>query len=182
MKNSVSTRTQTGPQNLEFALSDASGIAEAALRQALDFCAAKLGLVDHTAVIERLRQDDRTAYGYFYYGLAEQTADWLGSWDQDIRAVYLFDYDATADDICFGNSTPLLLHLILWTRRKTNALDALLSALDRALAQCCADAGIRRRRYLLDAHIVDDDEIHNSVGCGAMLSSVHTHPIRVWER
>lgn len=182
-KVQISTRTQTGAQNINFALSDATGVAEAALQQAIDFCAAKMRLDEQPAVVERLRQGDHTAYGYFCYSLAEQAADWLGTWDEDIKAVYLFDCDATPDDVCFGDKTqPSLLHLIVWTRRKTSALGSLVEALDRALVQGCADLGLRQQKYWLDAHMVDDEEIQNSIGCGAMLSSVHTHPIRVWER
>ncbi len=183
-KTQISSITQTSTQNLEFALSDASAIANAALEQALNFCAEKMALNGRQAALEHLQASDRMAYSYFNYKLAEQAAEWLGTWDEDIKAVYIFDYDATPEDVCFGEATqPEILHLIVWTRRKTSALSSLLEALNRALAQSCSDlTGKSELMVTLDPHPVDDDDVQNSIDCAAMLSSLHTRPLRIWER
>lgn len=182
-KNAVSTRTQAGVQTIEFALSDATSVAETALHKALDFCASKMGLANQAEVIECLRQKQNAACGYFSYSLAEQAAEWLGTWDEDIKAVYLFDCDATPEDVCLGDKAqPTPINLIIWSRRKTSALNSLIGALDSALARSYAALGISQHKYALAAYLVDDDDVQNSIGCGAMLSSVHTHPLRVWER
>jgi len=171
-------------QNLEFALADAAALAQAAMEQAVDFCAGKMALDGRAAVQARLRQGDRLALGYLNYSLAERAAEWLGAWDHDVKAVYLFDCDATPDDLCFGEARPSdYLHLIVWTTRKTGALNSMLEALDCALAQ--AWAGLVERAGLttmLDAQVIDDADVRDSLDCGALLSSLHTRPLRIWER
>jgi hypothetical protein len=42
--------------------------------------------------------------------------------------------------------------------------------------------GTRQLAHLLDVQIVDDADVKNRVGYGAMLSSLHHRPIQVWER
>jgi hypothetical protein len=37
-------------------------------------------------------------------------------------------------------------------------------------------------KHVLDVQVVDDEEVQNSIGCGALLHSLHTRPIRIWER
>lgn len=178
------TETQTGVENLEFVLSDASGLVEAAMNRALDLGARKMRLDGRQAVIERLQQGDRAAHSYVYYALAEQAAEWLGTWDEDVKAVYIYDCDATPEDLCFGQATrSLLLNLIVWARRKTGALTSILAALDRALTHSYASlTGQPERAHLLAVSVVDDDDVKHSIGCGALLSSLHTRPIRIWER
>ncbi len=184
----MDTRTQTTRKaqtaDLELVLSDAVSMAEGAMSQALDFCAQKMALDSRQAVISRLQQSDPGAVGYVYYSLANQAAEWLGAWDESIKAVYLYDFDATAEDGCFGEAgrSPLL-HLIVWARRKTGALNAVLDILDRALVQAYADlTGKSELKHLLSAEVIDDDGVQNSIGCAALLRSVHTRPLRVWER
>jgi hypothetical protein len=35
--------------------------------------------------------------------------------------------------------------------------------------------------HLLDVQAVTDEDVENRVGYGAMLSSLHNRPIRIWE-
>ena len=186
MKNQteLATKTQTSVDNLEFVLSDTSGLAETALNRAIEFCAEKMTTGNQPAALELVRNNDRSAEGYFHYSLAEQAAEWLGAWDKDVKAVYIYNYEATPEDVCFDESAhPTLLHLIVWTRRKTGALQSILEALDRALARGRADLiGPRDLAHLLDAQIVDDHQVKNSIGSAALLTSLHTRPLKIWER
>ncbi len=153
------------------------------MNQAMDYCAQKMALDNRQAVADYLRKNDRTAHGYVYYNLAEQAAEWLGTWDEDVKAVYIYDYDATPEDICFGEPAQSLLHLIVWAKRKTGALSSILAALDRALVHTYGElTGKRELAHLLDVSVIDDDEVKNSMGCGALLNSLHTRPVRIWER
>lgn len=186
MKNQtkLSTKTQTSTNTLEFVLSDTSVLAETALNRALEFCAEKMTAGDRQAALALLQHNNRSAEGYFHYSLAEQAAEWLGSWDEDIKAAYIYNYEATPEDVCFDESAhPTLLHLILWTRRKTGALQSILEALDRALTRDYREmTGLRDLAHFLDAQIVDDHQVQNSIGVGALLSSLHTRPLKIWER
>jgi len=179
----VISQTQVETGNLDFVLSDATGTAEAALNVALDFCAEKMALDGPTAVIERLQQGDRHAYGYFNYGLAKQAAEWLGSWDEDIKAVYVYEYEATPEDSALGQMSSLLVNMIVWAKRKTGALQSMLDALNRALVQSFAQMiGNQDLAHMLDVRVVDDEDMKHNIGCVAMFTSIHTRPIRVWER
>lgn len=181
--------TQRGTVNVEFALpsqllSDMTSMAEAALTNALEFCAQKMGLHSLQVVTGRLQQGDSTTCGYFHYGLAEQVAEHLSGLDEDVKAVYLYNYDATPEDICFGEATPASqIHLIIWAQRKTAALNSLVTALDRALVQgYAALIGTRQLMHLLDVQVIDDDDVKSRAGYGALLSSLHLPSIEVWRR
>ena len=120
-----------------------------------------MGLDGPQTVAERVRQGDGAACGYWLYSVAKQVAEAIGSLDDNVRAVYTFDCEATPEDECLGEvarGTPLV-HLLVWTQRKTAALRALVATLDRALVRTYAErawreaagqlvgrAGRRRRR------------------------------------
>lgn len=181
----TSRQTQVkAAQDLELMLSDAVGMVEGAMNQALDFCVQKMGLDDRPAVVARLKEGDRETLDRFSYRLASQAAEWLGAWDESIKAVYLYDYDATVEDTHFGTaSRSPMLHFIVWASRKTGALTSILEVLDRALAQGYADlTGKQELKHMLSAEAIDDEGVQNSIGGAALLRSVHTRPLRVWER
>jgi len=180
---------QTEVMDVEFAapslrLPDADSTAEFVLTRALDFCAQKMGADSVQTAIDCLRQGNSTACQYCHYSLAKQVAESLGALDENVKAVYILDYDATPEDICFGEATqPSLIHLIVWAERKTGALDSLVAALDRALAQRYGDLiGRHQLMHLLDVQVIDDADVKQRVGYGALLSSLHHRPIRLWER
>ncbi len=179
----VTSQTQMETGNLEFVLSDATGAAEAALIKALAFCAGKMALEDTGAVVDGLRKGDPSICHYFHYNLAVHVAEWLGTWDEDLKAVYLYDVEATPEDVAFGQVAPSLLCLIVWAKRKTGALNSMIEAIDRALIQGYARLlGASQRSHLLAVQVIDDDDVKNRIGCVALLTSVHLRPIKIWER
>ncbi|MBS3784670.1 MAG: hypothetical protein KGY78_09530 [Anaerolineae bacterium] len=163
---------------------DATSTAELALEEALTFCARKAGLEEAQAVVERLRQGDSTVHHYCRYGLAKKMAESIGSLDDNVKAVYTLDYDATPEDRCFGSEAHTSpTHLIVWAARKTDALTALVKALDRALVEAYADLiDAPQLTHMLDVQVVDDADVEERTGYGALLSSIHNRPIQVWER
>jgi hypothetical protein len=163
---------------------DILGIADVLMSEALEFCAEKLNLCSSEAVINRLRQRDGVCYRYWHYGLAKKLGRYLGMSDESIRAVYLYDYDTVLDDICPSEVVPdMLIHLVIWSRRKTAALNSLMEGLDKALAQAHAKLlGMDEPSHLLDAHVVDDYEFENRLGYGALFASLYHRPLPVWKR
>ncbi len=177
------TRTVTGVA-MQLSLVDATGIAQTTLSEALDFCAGKLGLKDSQAAVEHLRRRSSDAYTYFQYGLAKSIAECLGEVDESVKAVFLYEEEATPDDLCFGEAkrTPLL-HLIVWAEVRTAALQSLLTGLDRALVQMVAELlGCPKLLCVLDAQVIDDTDVENRTGYGALLSSLYHRPLEVWKR
>lgn len=187
--NNPFSATQTGTLDLQFAavvpaLSDVAGIAQTALDNTLDFCAQKMHLPGPHAVAAHLRQGDRRAVGYCQYGLARQVAEYLAALDREISAVYMYDYDATPEDVCFAEGMPTpLVYLIARVNRKTSGLNALVAGLDRALTQGYAELiGQPNLAHVLDVQVVDEAEVQSRAGYGALLSSLHMQPMQVWKR
>ncbi|MBC8449739.1 MAG: hypothetical protein H8D78_18565 [Chloroflexi bacterium] len=165
-------------------LPDAASAAEQVLSKALEFCAQKMHFDSHQTVVSRLRQGDRDACSYCYYSVAKQVGEYLGAWDENVKAVYICDYDATPEDLCFAEtvqSPPI--HMIIRVDRKTSALNSLVAALDRALVQKYVSlTAMSQMAYFLDAQVVDDTDVEKRIGYGTMLSSMHHRPIQVWGR
>jgi hypothetical protein len=184
---SASTRTEV--TDVKFTTSssqpsDVTSLAEAILTQALEFCATKLNLESYETAVERLQQGDNIAFSYWRYGLAKKGAEYLGEWDEGIKAVYIFDFEATPEDICFAEVTPdIIIHLIVWAQRKTAALNSLIGALDRALVRIHVELlHMPQLKHLLDVQVVDDRDVENRLGFGALFSSLHHRPLPVWKR
>ncbi len=159
--------------------------AQEILSHALAYCAAKMALDGPPSVVERLRQGDGTACEYCLYGIATQVAEKIGALDENVKTIYTLDYDATPEDECFGGAARGAppVHLLVWTRRKTAALLALVEALDRSLVQAYAQLLDRPGLAgLLDVQIIDDVDVGRRLGYGALLSSIHHRPIPVWQR
>lgn len=176
-------RTTVGSADLNWQLPSPDTIAAGAHEAGLAHAAEKTGL-EPSQVLERLQRGDRSTCDRYRYGLAKQVAEAIGILDQGIRSIHLMEYDATPTDVCFceANADPRI-HLVVWTQRRTQALGALTAAIDRALVQTyrdivCAPA----LQQLLDVQVVDDAEVAQRSGYGAMLSSIHHRPLPLWRR
>ncbi len=161
----------------------ADSIADAALSSALNSCAQKMR-VSSEQVVRSLHEADSATCNRYHYDLAKQIAESLGMLDGSIKAVYVLDYDATPEDLCFceANTDPLI-HLIVWTQRRTPALGALVAAIDRALVHSYRElVSAPALTNLLEVQGVDDADVSRRSGYGALFSSVHHRPITLWER
>ncbi len=175
----TNVQTTTPP----FLLPNATSTAEDVLNKALEFCARMMRLEGSEAAIKRLQQSDSKACEYCYYSIAEQVGAALGALDENVKAVYIFEYDATPEDVCFSETRGApLLHLLVWASRKTEALNSLVSMLDRALAESYGKLiGPSKLRHFLDVQIIDDADVEQRIGYGALLKSLHQRPLKVWE-
>ncbi len=166
------------------AMSDPASAAQAALADALNYAAGKMNLAGPQAALDQLCTGSAAAHGYFQYALAHRAAEYLAGFDGEVKAVYLYDWEATPEDATFGEVQPISpLHLIVLVRRKTEALYSLVAALDRALAENYArEACQPKAAHLLDAQVIDDAEVQRGTGYGALLNSIHHRPVLIWER
>lgn len=164
-------------------LSDADEVATRAVAEALRYCAEKMRLASEKDALKRLKEGHRDACAYWRYAVAKEVAEALGELDAGARAVYLYEPDATPEDIAFSEGRMSLIHLIVWAERKTAALDSAAAALERALvAEYSALSGSADLAHLLDVQVVDDAEVEKRRGYGAIIKSVQNPPIRVWQR
>lgn len=175
---------QTETESPALRLPDAGSTAEVVLRQAMDFCAEKVGAASTECVIESLKVGDKNACSYCRYSVAKQVGEALGSLDEHVKAAFVFDDEATYQDICFGAARQTApIHLLVWVERKTGALASLVEALDQALAKSYADLlGSSPTAHVLDAQVIDDADVESNRGYGALLRSLHNRPMKVWSR
>jgi len=151
---------------------------------ALSTSARKMGLDDTGAFVTSLKNCDCTAVSYYCHDVAMGLGEVIGSWSKNVRAVYACQYDdGTSGECCVGGNTATLdfIHMIIWAERKNKALSALIDSLDSAMAQ-------QHRRLLgrdqltqvLDAQVVDDEDVKNRTGYAVLLGSIHQPPVQVW--
>ncbi len=175
----LDVRATTAPSQPQAA---PASIAEGSLNRVLELCARRLGLEHVGKVIERLKVGDREVQSQFRLELAREAAVRLSSLDRNIKAVYMAEYDAMPEDLAFAEqdwNTPV--NLIVWVTRKTAALNAAAAALDRALIESYEEQiGPDHPAYLVDVQIVDDHDVTNRKGYGAMLTSIHMPPLEIW--
>jgi hypothetical protein len=183
MAKMTSLLHETIPTDLgALTVADPAQAADSALIGALDYAAQMMGLGGPQAVLDHLRVGEDVALGYFQYALARHVAGYLAGFDDEVKAIYVFDDEATEEDRAFGEVQPIcLLHLIVSARRKTEALYSLAAAVDRALATRYAErAGLPKAAHLLDVQVIDDGDVQSGKGYGALLNSIHFRPMLVW--
>jgi hypothetical protein len=159
-----------------------SSIVEGALNRVLRLVARKIGLETPGQVVAQLNAGQPEPRRAFRHELAREAAVYLGTLDKHVKAVYMAEYDASPEDMAFAEEQSLTpVHLILWVTRKTAALTAAATALDRALLESYrAWVGPNAPGYLVDVQLVDDHEVTNRKGYGAVLTSIHMPPLRIW--
>lgn len=188
--NKIPVQKQGKGHNGELAVSlprrlDPVSMVESVVTKALKTSANKMGLGDVKALIARMKEGDSVAFNYYNYNIAKQLGEVLGSWDKNIRAVYAHDYDdATPEEACFENASPFsLVHMIIWAERKTKAADALVETIDRAMVQHHRHMlGLVNLEHVLDVQVIDDEDVRDRRGYGALLKSIYQPPIQVWRR
>lgn len=158
------------------------------MEEALEFCAEKAGLRDKEQARRALRTGDCCACEYLRYALTQQMAQYLGSVDDTIKAVYTFEpEEATGGDEAIPARPNLSpgFNLIARVSRKSAALSSVVASLRSALAEECSQLGCPKANALcsdLDVRLVDEDEVEKRTGYGALIHSLYVRPIEVWHR
>jgi hypothetical protein len=148
---------------------DMTAVAERALTWALELCAKRMRLDGPQAAAHRVRQGDAVARMHCCSSIAKQVAASLGSSEQNVRAIYAPDYDGSFQDLCSGKgiADESMVHLLVWTQRRTPALDSLVTDWDRALARVCRDTfGTQERTPLLDVRVIADADVEKHFDSG----------------
>lgn len=150
--------------------------------------AAKLESTTPEEALAALQRADCAVCERVRYALAQRIAEYLGSVDASVKAVYFYEPEyATAGDGVAMESTAMSrgIHMIVWAARKSAALTSVVNMLGSSLdeeykALACPKA--KPLCYNLDALVVDDDEVLGRTGYGALVSSFHVRPIQLWGR
>ena len=183
MAKKAETQESTGVK-AQLHLPDAASAVESAVMRALDYCAQMMSLTTSEMALEYVRHGDAAARSYLQFHIGRQVAEALGGLDENCKSAWLFEYDATQEDLSFGTRAQAVpIHLLVWTCRKTGALQSLVSALDRGLVQQYSRLiGPRSLGNVLDVQLVDDADVESRRGYGSLITSVHNRPLLIWER
>ncbi|MBC7099894.1 nucleotidyltransferase domain-containing protein [Candidatus Bipolaricaulota bacterium] len=135
--------------------------------------ASRKSFAGEEKLVQALQAGDPWAHSLFRYALAEELCTYLGEICPSIRRVYV--YGSTVDNRAGPASD---VDLILWVRKKSPVLESLLWRLDAVLIRGYrALTGFYGPDNLFDFHIVDDEEVAERRGYGAVVSSVWTAPL-----
>ena len=158
------------------------------MEEALEFCAAKAGLRDKEQARDVLLRGDCCVCEYLRYGLALKVAEYLGSVDDTIHAIYTYEpeYATSVDgDILAQPNHSSGFNLIARVSRKSAALSSVAASVRSALAEEYRRLGCPKANALcseLDVRVVDEVEVEKRTGYGALINSLYVRPIEVWHR
>jgi hypothetical protein len=158
------------------------------MEKALMFCAEKTGLTDGDQVVQARALGDCATCEYLRFGLANEVASYLGSIDETIKSVYVYEPETATSVNGNIHSKPRLvpgINMIVQVSRKTAALGSLLasvvSTVEGEIRRLnCPDANALCS--MIDIIVVDDQELASRVGYGALIGSLYTPPIEIWNR
>ncbi len=165
-----------------------AAVVTAMMEGAIEFCAKKSGLADKTQVLAAMRRGDCLACEYLRYALAKGVAEYLGSVDDTIKAIYIYEPEyATSTDEPLPDRPNLSpgISLIAWVSRKTAALSSVEASLSSALAAEQKQLACPKANALcsmLDLKVADDDEVQGRIGYGALIHSLYVCPTEIWRR
>jgi hypothetical protein len=158
------------------------------MEEALTLCAVRAGLKDKEQAKDVLLTGDCSVCEYLRYGLTQKMAEYLGSVDDTIRAIYTYEPEyATGVDGAILDQPSLSpgFNLIARVNRKSAALSSVVGSMRAAMAKEHRRLGCPKANALcseLDVRVVDEDEVENRTGYGALIDSFYVRPIEVWHR
>jgi hypothetical protein len=158
------------------------------MERAIMFCAEKNGMTDRDQVVRARTRGDCATCEYLRFGLANEVASYLGSIDETIKSVYVYEPElATSVNGNLHNKPRLVpgINMIVQVSRKTAALGSLLASVvstveDEVSRLNCPDANALCN--MIDIIVVDDQELASRMGYGALIGSLYTPPIQIWNR
>jgi hypothetical protein len=161
-----------------------TGIVSSIMEDAIDFCARKTGLKHRGQILEAMRRGDCSVCEYLRHGLAKGVAEYLGSVDDTIEAVYTYEPEyATSVDEPVPVSPGL--NLIARVSRKSAALSSVVASVGSALAEEYKELGCPKANalcYEIDVKVADHDEVRKRIGYGALINSLYVRPTEIWHR
>jgi len=165
-----------------------SAVMKRMMEHALDFAAEKAGHKGREQTIAALKRGDCSVCKYMCHGLTQEVAEYLGSVDSSVKAVYTYEPEyATGAEGPMPDQPNLspAISMIAWVDRKSAALASVVSILSSAVAEELRRLGCPKANALchtLDVKIVGDDEVLGRLGYGALINSIYVSPMEIWRR
>jgi hypothetical protein len=179
----VTTKTKS-VVGIAFKVRDAGAIVE----DAIMFCGRKTRLDDKDQVLRAIHSGDCRACDYVHYSVAKAMAEYLGSVDETVKAVYVYEPEhATHMDEPIPDRPGFspAVKMIVWASRKSAALTSVVNMLGIAIAKELKQLVCSKSNalcYAVETHIVDDSEVLGRTGYGALIESLYVRPVEIWKR
>lgn len=164
-------------------------LSDSMVEKAISFCADKKFIGDYKQTLEALQRGRCDACEYISYSLVRQIGEYLGRMDKTVKAVYAFKPDKTPFTQQDGNVTAGKrasgINLIAWVDRKSAALTAIGTTLETCITESrrrigCVNATPACCNFAMQ--MVDDGDVHQGRGYGAIIQSTYVRSIQVWNR
>lgn len=158
------------------------------IENAIMFSAEKNGMTDRDQVVQACARGDCITCEYLRFGLANEVADYLGSMDETIKSVYVYEPETATTMNGNIHDHPSLvpgINMIIRVSRKTAALKSILTSIVSAVEQEFGQLNCPEANALcnmIDVILVDDHEVEQRTGYGALIGSLFTPPIEIWQR
>ena len=159
------------------------------VNKAIVFCADKRFTGDKEQTLEALRKGRCDVCDFLSYSLVRQISEYLGQMDKTVRAVYMFGPESAPQTLVPGKGKIRRhssgINLIAWVDRKTPALLALGTTIEKVVASSRRNIGCVNACsacFNLNIHMVDDQEAHEGRGFGSIIRSMYVRSIQVWSR
>jgi hypothetical protein len=158
------------------------------VESALAYSAQLSGLQDQGQALEAVHAGDCCVCSYLRYGLCKELGEYLGGIDVSVRAVYAYEPEHCTGvaDLASDEAERMRgINLVISVDRRSAALTSILASLEDAVSEatkvliCSKGSG---SCYSLDVKVADEQEVASRRGYGALVSSVHVRPLRVWSR
>ena len=160
--------------------------AETIKDNAVDAAREKMGFYHQEADLEILLKR-RDFAEYFKYALAQDAAQVIGTYDQQVQAVYLFEESGNPDAATeeYISAIDLTLHLLTRVTSASAALEAFVASFDRALTEVLRQLPsdmVANRKSFLNVIPVTEKDIAEGRGYAVLLTSIYARPLQVWQR
>ena len=160
-------------------------VVETIIEEALEYARLRISTIRQPQDLDILFQQ-HDFLCTFKYGLADGIGQALGLYDENVLATYVFE-PCLNPDIETGEEIPTdsTINLILLVSSPTAGLEAFIASLDRALTQRLKElpfAPLAAFNSVLNTILVTKKDLEQGKGYAALITSIYTPPIKIWQR
>jgi hypothetical protein len=159
------------------------------VEKAIAYCADKNFKGDVKAARKAFGEGRCDACNAMTMNLVRQVSEYLGQMDRTVKAVYQFEPEHSTNRVQRENEPAYTrksgINLIAWVERKSAALSALVATLESSLAESRHKIGCKDAEpmcYAISVGMVDDRDVNEARGYGAMVKAMYVRSSQVWAR
>jgi hypothetical protein len=159
------------------------------VEKAIVYCADKNFNGNVKAAKKAFSEGRCDACNYLTLNLVKQVSEYMGQMDKTVKAVYKFEPEHSTNRVQKEDEPASTrksgINLIAWVERKSAALSALVATLESSLAESRRKVGCMSAEpmcYAISVGMVDDKDVFEERGYGAMVKAMYVRSAQVWAR